>query len=399
MAKSKITGKTFEEMLSESTELDLSAKFKDIIYEFSNDVHAMGIVVYTYEEENAKFLFKDPAFTQPVTDYELLAMYLDEVVATRLVDSDMSLERCGYFETEKVNFLEYKEDNFLKKFYKIGNYFSGETYFDLNGFAPGDSELALVDSAIVDTSVVGEEEAPAMQTIWEDTFTPTEEEETPFGKVYSYTTEDVQNAELLKNVSEVNVTFDGTLYTLPVVFGGDRYTIGELSGENATPFMFAYDAVSEPNYAGVGTLTDGPHTIKIEGNPVEPSSEVLYENTFSGISFTTSNVQNLGKITEMQAVKATFDGTSYILNADRDEEHDMWSLGSSAFADCPFFLIISEITDTDTETSETSYEMTIETETGGEHTIKIETTDEPAENPGGGAVVPGGGAVVINPQG
>lgn len=153
MAKSKITGKTFEEMLSESTELDLSAKFKDIIYEFSNDVHAMGIVVYTYEEGSAKFLFKDPAFTQPVTDYELLAMYLDEVVATRLADENTSLERCRDLEAEKVKYLEYKEGDFVKRFYKIGDYYSGGTFSDLFGFVP---DLPLVGTAVVGKGKIAE---------------------------------------------------------------------------------------------------------------------------------------------------------------------------------------------------------------------------------------------------
>ena len=153
MAKSKITGKTFDEMLSESTELDLSAKFKDIIYEFSNSVHAMGIVVYIYEEGSAKFLFKDPAFTQPVTDYELLAMYLDEVVATRLADENTSLERCRDLEAEKVKYLEYKEGDFVKRFYKIGDYYSGSTFSDLFGFVP---DLPLVGTAVVGKGKIAE---------------------------------------------------------------------------------------------------------------------------------------------------------------------------------------------------------------------------------------------------
>lgn len=52
--------KTFEEILSESTELKLTDKFKDKIFEFSNEVNAMGIVVNTREDGNSKFFFQRP---------------------------------------------------------------------------------------------------------------------------------------------------------------------------------------------------------------------------------------------------------------------------------------------------------------------------------------------------
>ena len=267
MAKSKITGKTFDEMLSESTELDLSAKFKDIIYEFSNDVHAMGMVVYTYEEGSSKFLFKDSSFKNPVTDYELLAMYLDEVVATRLADENTSLERCRDLEAEKVKYLEYKEGDFVKRFYKIGNYFSGETYFDLNGFVPGDSKYALVGSAIVGKSVVGKEEKPAMQTIWEGTFTGEETSRNGF-TYFLYSPSDTQNMNLIKSLSEVSVTFDGTAYKLPVQNHSGSYGFGEENPEfNDYPFLVGCDMFVEGPVLHIMTQTAGPHTLKVEGTP------------------------------------------------------------------------------------------------------------------------------------
>jgi len=155
MPNSKITGKTFEEMLAASTQLDLSAKFKDYIYEFSNDVHAMGEVIYVYEEGDSKILFKDAEFKKPVTDYELLAMYLSEVVPVQLTDENKALQRFELLTSEKLHFLEYKDASVTKRFYQIGDYFSGEAYKDLMGFVPGDSKSDSGDSAVVGTAVVG----------------------------------------------------------------------------------------------------------------------------------------------------------------------------------------------------------------------------------------------------
>lgn len=289
----------------------------------------------------------------------------------------------------QINIIDYNKIVYFDE--NTGNYkiFDGERWWlsdDKFGTSTKPSGVALVDSAIVDKSVVGEEEAPPMQTIWEGTFTGTERTQ---GGVtfFVYEATDMQNAELLMDINEVTVTFDGVQYILQVetyvTAGGGGASFGATTPQQFEdfPFLFDYEYENEEKFLGITTHTAGPHTLKVEYTPVEPSSEVLYENTFSGTSLNTADVQNLWKITEMQAVKATFDGTSYILNVDRDEEWDMWSLGDSAFADCPFFLMIVEITDTDTETSETSYEMTIETGTSGEHTIKIETTDAPTGDP------------------
>lgn len=301
----------------------------------------------------------------------------------------------------QINIIDYNKIVYFDE--NTGNYkiFDGERWWlsdDKFGTSTTPSGVALVDSAIVDTSVVGEEEAPAMQTIWEGTFTPTEEEETQIGTVYSYMTEDVQNAELLRNVSEVNVTFDGTPYTLPVVFDVDRYVVGTFDEPNATPFMFVYDIYEEPYFVGVSTLTDGSHTIKIEGTPVEPSSEVLYENTFTPETeidtetasekyiYSADNLQNVGKIItdSLNTVKVTFDDVPYILPVITEEyEGDITcDIGDSDFDICPFIIYLRKFT---LETEVTT--LTVGTETGGEHTIKIETTDETAEIPGGGILI------------
>ena len=251
--------KTFEEILSESTELKLTDKFKDKIFEFSNDVHAMGIVVNTREEGNSKFFFKDQEYTKPVTDNEFLAMYLDEVVPTRLVDSNKSLEKIRDLKSEKLKFLEYKSDDITKKFYKIGNYFSGETYISFHDGS--------------------EDEKPAMQTIWEGTFTGTEQTEDDV-TYFVYAPIDMQNAELLMDIDEVTVTFDGVQYTLQVenytTTGGGGADFGASSPQfENCPFAFTYEYEDEEKNIGIMTQTAGPHTLKVEGTPVEPTGDPI----------------------------------------------------------------------------------------------------------------------------
>lgn len=310
----------------------------------------------------------------------------------------------------QINIIDYNKIVYFDE--NTGNYkiFDGERWWlsdDKFGTSTKPSDVALVDSAIVDKSVVGEEEAPAMQTIWEGTFTG--EEQTQGGVTYYFVQYDSTNmqrlAELL-NIDEVTVTFDDVSYTCQVEVSENSCTFGA-DGPlfNDYPFMLSAVYRTTPTIVDfynvfIAAQTAGPHTLKVEYTPVEPSSEILYENTFVPQSeldaetgdyrywYDTTVVQNLWEIADKENVKVTLDGTSYILNVDKEEEHETWSLGDSAFVGCPFFLTISEITDTDTETSETSYEMTIEIETGGEHTIKIETTNE--EVP---IVVPGGGEV------
>lgn len=205
--------------------------------------------------------FKDQEYTKPVTDNELLAMYLDEVVPTRLVDNNKSLERIRDLKSEKLKFLEYKSDDITKKFYKIGNYFSGETY---NSFHDG-----------------SEDEKPAMQKIWEGTFTG--EEQTIEGNTfYYYEAQDIQNAGLLMNTDEVAVTFDGVQYTLQVVtILGSGAGFGASSPQlEDCPFVFNYGIDNEEEYIDIITKTAGPHTLKVEGAPSgdEPSELIILFN-------------------------------------------------------------------------------------------------------------------------
>lgn len=389
MAKSKITGKTFDEMLSESTELDLSAKFKDIIYEFSNDVHAMGIVVYTYEEGSAKFLFKDPDFTKPITDYELLAMYLDEVVATRLIEGNTALERCRDLENEKVQYYEYKDENFIKRFYKIGEYYSGETYNDLNGFVPGG--MPLVGTAIVGVDKVAENEPVPMQTIWEGTFDTTYSEDV--GGNY-YTTQDIQNGELIKNCNEVTVTFDGATYALPVEQTPFGYGVGDdVEPSSDCPFTIAF-MVESPSSAvlksfAIFTLTDGEHTLKIECPAQEESeSTALFEASFhiddtaedSYYCFdesvpseygTAPGLQDIMQITSLNEVKVTFDGNEFTVPISSNPKafYPSYSFGDSkenGFNAILFKWKPSSVSD--------YYDrLDIWTYSDGDHTIKVET--------------------------
>jgi len=154
MANSTITGKSFSEMLNEATSLDMRDKFKGLIYEFTDDVHAMAQIVYFYEEDGNTFLFKDAEFKKPVTDNEFLAMYLDEVVPVTL-GNGTSMTRYESLKTETLQFLEYNDTSLTKRFYEVGNHFSGEAYQDLMGFVPGDSKSDSGDSAVVGTAVVG----------------------------------------------------------------------------------------------------------------------------------------------------------------------------------------------------------------------------------------------------
>ena len=156
-----------------------------------------------------------------------------------------------------------------------GNYkiYDGERWRldgDKFGTSTKASGVALVDSAIVDTSVVGEEEKPTMQTIWEGTFTGEEMSEGG-STYYVYSSNDVQNAELLMNTGEVTVTFDGVQYTLQVenqtTTDGGSATFGASGPQfEDYPFGFYYEYDQEA-YVSTMTQTAGPHTLKVEGTP------------------------------------------------------------------------------------------------------------------------------------
>lgn len=185
----------------------------------------------------------------------------------------------------QINIIDYNKIVYFDE--NTGNYkiFDGERWWlsdDKFGTSTKPSGVALVDSAIVDKSVVGEEE-PAMVTIWEGTFTTTETEQ---GSDYVYRTNNIQNSELLKTINEVNVTYDGTEYKLPVGIYGDYIEFG--SAEEAEPpfsdypFYFSYNILVGSSDVRIGTSTAGPHTLKVEGTPSgdEPSDLItLYDGT------------------------------------------------------------------------------------------------------------------------
>lgn len=146
----------------------------------------------------------------------------------------------------QINIIDYNKIVYFDE--NTGNYkiFDGERWWlsdDKFGTSTKPSGVALVDSAIVDKSVVGEEERPAMQTIWEGTFTPIEE--TYEGQTYYYynTNEDFQNVELLVDIPAVAVTFDGVTYNFIVGCdeNGESVHIGSSDGkDDSIPFLFTY---------------------------------------------------------------------------------------------------------------------------------------------------------------
>ena len=252
MPSSEITGKTFEEMLAASTQLDLSAKFKDYIYEFTNDVHAMGEVVYFHEEGSAKILFKDAEFKKPVTDYELLAMYLSEVVPVQLTDENKALQRFELLTSEKLHFLEYKDSSVTKRFYQIGDYFSGEAYKDLMGFVPGDapkSSYAIVGTAIVGKDVV----APGEPT-------PPQPQESVLIPETTFTTE--QRPYIFRGIEPFRFA------SIKIILDGEEMTLtGEKTDANVISYRFGDSSLIYCNFENANVVFSenaaSTHTIKV----------------------------------------------------------------------------------------------------------------------------------------
>ena len=247
MAKSKITGKTFDEMLSESTELDISSKFKNGIYEDSRSVHSMGMIIHLYAEDGGIFLFKDAGLTEPVTDNELLAMYLDEVKPVYLAGDNSLLKSFSKFQPSNeigrnTLYLEYKDENIEKRFFKVNNmYYSGETYEDLFG------------------SVPGKDKSTKLETLWEGTFTG----ESGYGG-YIYTTTDLQGIDLITKISEVRVTYDGKEYTSFVSHEDSYHMSGNMNlSKREYPYQISYTASG--NISIKFTVeSEGAHSLKIE---------------------------------------------------------------------------------------------------------------------------------------
>lgn len=186
----------------------------------------------------------------------------------------------------QINIIDYNKIVYFDE--NTGNYkiFDGERWWlsdDKFGTSTKPSGVALVDSAIVDKSVVGEEERPPMQTIWEGTFTG-EEQPLDENTHYYYEAQDIQNAGLLMNTNEVTVTFDGVQYTSPVVTilgSGAKFGASSPLFEDY-PFAFIYGIEDEEEYIDIKIKTAGPHTLKVEGTPSEdePSDLItLYDGT------------------------------------------------------------------------------------------------------------------------
>ena len=362
--------KTFEEILSESTELKLTDKFKDKIFEFSNDVNAMGIVVNIREDGNSKFFFKDQKYTKPVTDNELLAMYLDEVVPARLADNNKSLERIRDLKSEKLKFLEYKADDITKNFYKIGNYFSGETYISFHDGS--------------------EDEKPATQTIWDGTFTPIEQTHEGL-TYYSYqTTENLQNAELLADIPVISFVYDGVEYETTVVWQRDNtFIFGTITNQDI-PFAFSYK-----NELGVriDCMSGGEHTLEVKelgGRTIVPE--------FSGTMTDSTDAETTGPIVHY------YNGNLFNRLPDTLDI----TINGTLYENVPFYVLDENTvsyggTPSDWEGSDYPFVidfndnsiLEVYVEQAGDYTIKIEgdlkePTDEP-EIPGGGTVVDLGG--------
>lgn len=172
----------------------------------------------------------------------------------------------------QINIIDYNKIVYFDE--NTGNYkiFDGERWWlsdDKFGTStmPSPSNVALVDSAIVDTSVVGEEEAPAMQTIWEGTFTGEETSRSGF-TYFVHNSSDIQNMNLIKSLSEVSVTFDSTAYKLPVQNHSGSYGFGAENPEfNDYPFSVGCGMFDEGPILYILTQTAGPHTLKVEGTP------------------------------------------------------------------------------------------------------------------------------------
>lgn len=190
----------------------------------------------------------------------------------------------------QINIIDYNKIVYFDE--NTGNYkiFDGERWWlsdDKFGTSTKPSNVALVDSAIVDTSVVGEEERPAMQTIWEGSFTGTERTQ---GGVtfFVYVATDMQNAELLMDINEVTVTFDGVQYILQVetyvTAGGGGASFGATTPQQFEdfPFLFDYEYGNEEKFLGITTHTAGPHTLKVEGTPSD-NEDIPTDNPIADI--------------------------------------------------------------------------------------------------------------------
>ena len=219
------------------------------------------------------------------------------------------------------------------------------------------------------------------QTIWEGTFTGEHIERI---QAYRYQTNDLQNCELLKNISEVVVTFDGVAYTLPVEsLPGSTYGFMVGSSDpsfSEYPFMFlamSNKSLDKIEIVNIYTQTAGQHTIKVEYTPSpEPAMQTIWEGTFDatysedvgGNYYTTQDIQNGELIKNCNEVAVTFDGTTYTLPVEQTPFG--YGVGDDVepSSDHPFVLAFM----VESPSSAVLKTLAIFTLTEGEHTIKVE---------------------------
>ena len=227
------------------------------------------------------------------------------------------------------------------------------------------------------------------QTIWEGTFTGEYVEQI---QAYHYETNDLQNCELLKNISEVVVTLDGIAYTLPIESlpsGSYGFMFGA-SGPSFSDYPFMFAAGNNKSFdmieiVRIATQTAGPHTLKVEYTPSpEPAMQTIWEGTFNttysgeGNVYDTQDVQNGELIKNCNEVTVTFDGVTYVLPVEQGQGPFAYIVGASdaQFSEAPFAVAIGY-----QSSSSTVIDLVvILTQTEGSHTIKIEgTPSEPSE--------------------
>lgn len=164
--------KTITEMINASVKVPTKLVDGCMLYQHSMDEDVMGITVFNKEVDGKIFLFKDAEFTKPVMDYELLSIFFGN---TRMfvVDSDGGIElSSANFEETTLNTYEYKHGRYVKDFYEVDGFYSGQTYVELLKQAEVEAEeggeesgSAVVGTAIVGQDVVAPSEEP-QETIW-----------------------------------------------------------------------------------------------------------------------------------------------------------------------------------------------------------------------------------------
>lgn len=297
----------------------------------------------------------------------------------------------------QINIIDYNKIVYFDE--NTGNYkiFDGERWWlsdDKFGTSTKPSNVALVDSAIVDTSVVGEEERPAMQTIWSGTFTPIEETYEGITS-YLYTTEEIKNARLLADIPAVSFVYDSVEYETPVGYETDiLFKFGGFDGvTEGIPVNFVYVVETEPLQIEIGCSSGGEHTLEVKelgGRTIVPQfSGTVTEDTDTETStiipiYYYYNANLFSRLPD--TLDITINGTLYEnVPSYVDVEYGEATYGGNPSdwhgSNYPFAIIFNV----------NNSELQVFAEHGGEYTIKIEGDLKDNEAP---IVVPGGGEVI-----